>query len=630
MTRSARNLESQGLSTSRISRLLRPLRTKCIALAAIHSTPCVASTTYGSKACLESHPLDILPPPDSLRSYHIEHRSVANLRAALYAVRDCFRDVIVKTKPAEGSAPTQRVTRLADLCSIIVGENMQGEEDLGDGAEDDSELEQVIEMENLYGIIPVQYRRSALLAHALDIILRCPHHITLLSILLDVCLQHDLYHESCVLLHCLLQAAVSPVSVGSVSRLCHPSHSNYLVELQRKWEGVGRPNSVFIRLLTEALAGAPRPELWCCKAIGKFTRELHSRDFTLLMYMAGQLVISIVDDHIREGHENDTFRRKRRAFDTDETSLSDALNRWLNYSSSFRPSHSPDLISILEFLEQCRLSGTHRNGDSLAATVVCWATHYLSVTTAPGMDTLLKSVSSPNVQMYHLLVQASMTSRLQDNRASIQAYACGLRMQGLLLLEASLWACTLRFVETAIVGHTQKEVALYREELMDMVDDAERRCFGGRSHPHTIGSTPHSEIAGRITDSGWRWEEIVGCWIQCHLPPAKKVKHHHEPEHRSVNRCHDGVLTRTRRSSIPSPALRAQHTVMDAQIRGGPGSFELSFKSLISSALSNRTKLHSVREQETRTVHGALLPPHEVEGESISASDDALDLFAYT
>jgi hypothetical protein len=68
---------------------------------------------------------------------------------------------VIKTKPVEASGTEQRVPRLADLCSTIVGENMEGEEDLTAGAEEDSE--QLAEMENIYEIIPVQYRRFGFL-----------------------------------------------------------------------------------------------------------------------------------------------------------------------------------------------------------------------------------------------------------------------------------------------------------------------------------------------------------------------------------------------------------------------------------------------------------------------------------
>ncbi|KAJ6593696.1 hypothetical protein B0H19DRAFT_31626 [Mycena capillaripes] len=594
------------LSTSRISRLLRPLRTKCIALAIFPSTPCATTSTYGSKACsVEYCPLDILPPPDSVRSYHVDHRSVAGLRAALYAVRNCFQEIVIKTKQLQASGAPQRIPRLADLCSTIVGENIEGEDNL---AADGEDLEQLTEVESIYEVIPVQYRRSALLTHSLDIILRCPHHFTLLSILLDVSLQHNLYHESCVLLHRLLQAAVSPASETGSARLCHPAHSNYLIDLCRKWSDT-HPTSVLIGILTTVLVETARPELWCCKALAKFTRELHNQDFQSLIHMASQLVTSVAE-----------VRSKRRTFGIEESFLTNQLNKWLNYSSSFPPSEDSTLI--LEFLEQCRRSGVHQKtseSESLAATVVCWATHYLPVA-MPGADTsiyrLLKDVS-PSVTIYNLLVEKSFiketTVKLQDTRLLLQRYARCLRAKNLLLLEASLWACTLRFVEVSTERFgpcsSRQEVSLYREELMELVDDAERRCFG--SSVRSVGSSPCRQVR-------WEWEESMGCWIQCDLPPAKKAKHYHELGKPSA--------TRSRRLSTKPQCVALPLAAAD---NGSVSTFELSFTSLVSSAISNRTKLHGHSDYAqlwrppARTL---LLPPEDI----IPASEDALDLFAYT
>ncbi|KAF7362059.1 hypothetical protein MVEN_00551300 [Mycena venus] len=481
----ARPSVSIELSTSRISRLLRPLRTKCIALAAVHPTSSATTSTYGSKPCsVQPHLLEVLPPPDTIRSYHVDHRSVASLRAALYAVRDSFREIVVKTKPAGEFAAGRRVPRLADLCSTIVGQNMEGEEDSPADAEEDSEeFSEMENIEKLYEIIPVQYRRSALLAHSLDIILRFPHHFTLLSILFDVCLQHDLYHESCVLLHLLLRAAVSSASGAGSVPLCHPANSNYLLDLCRKWRGADHPTSVFIRMLSTVLVEAPRSELWGCKALAKFTRELHSQDFQSLIDMASQIVSSLADVQVQEPQRSPT---KHRTVGTKKSLLMDQLNVWLNYSSSFPPADS-----ILEFLERCYQSGVHRNSsESLAATVACWATHFLPSASReihPTIYRLLQDIS-PTVTTYSLLVRKCLDTKqaaavkLQDSRTLLQGYAGCLRTNKLLVLEASLWACALRFVETSIGAYdSQHELSLYREELMDLVECAERRCFGSPS-----------------------------------------------------------------------------------------------------------------------------------------------------
>ncbi|KAJ6558564.1 hypothetical protein DFH09DRAFT_534123 [Mycena vulgaris] len=630
MTRLTRNFESQGLSIPRIGRLLRPLRSKCIVLATMHPAACDKhpSSTYGSKTrSIEFHPLDILPPPDNVRSYHVDHRSVASLRAAIYAVRDCFREIVVKTKTTEALGSVQRVPRLADLCSIVVGEHMQVDEDFEADTEEDSE--QIAEIERLYEVIPVQYRRSALLAHALDIALRCPHHFTLLSILLDVSLLHDLYHESRVLLHLLLQASVAPAAgMGSALRLCHSAHSNYLVDLSQKWNGAGRPTSVFIRILTETLVAAARPELWRCKALRRFTRELHNQDFHSFMDMAGRLAGSIGRVQMADPPEDPIYTYGMRKLRTEETSLLDQLSKWLNYSSPFSHSHSQELPSILEFLERCRQSGVHKNTDSLAATLVCWATHYLSVVT-PSVDShssisrLLEDIS-PTVTIFNLLIEKSFgvnqssIGRLQGGRVILQTYASSLRAKNLLLLEASLWACTLRFVETSveIMGRcaAQKEVGYYREELMDLVEDAEHRCFG--SGLRCVRSAPGPQAA-----EGWRWEEFPGCWVQCHLPASKKAKRHHEDR----QRCSRVVTKPPSAPSAPTALHNVNRAVDNEDYRGLSSSFELSFKSIVSSALSNRTRLHGY---STQTSTPTLLPRHNYTSD-VPASDDALNLFAY-
>jgi hypothetical protein len=483
--------------------------------------------------------------------------------------------------------------------------------------------------------------RSALLAHSLDIILHFPHHFTLLSILLDVSLQHDLYHESSVLLHWLLQAAVSPTSeVVSALRLCHPAHSSYLADLCQKWTQAGRPSSVFIRIVTTTLAKAARSELWSCKALVKFTRELHHQDFHSLMYMASQLLDSVADEE-----RNGNAPPMHRIFGTKQSSLADQLNRWLNYSSSFPPFQ--DMAFVLDFLEQCHQSGVHQNtSESLAATVACWATHYLSVVT-PSVDThasiyrLLKDIS-PTVTMYNLLVEQSFgikqttAVKLQDSRVILRGYARCLRAKGLLLLEASLWACALRFVETStdLLGPcgSRKEVRQYRGELMDLVDDAERRCFG--SGVRSVGSSP--------CQFGWEWEETMRCWVQRDLPTPKKVKRHHELEMRPAQRSNRvSAMPPGPCTAIPLVSLH-NHRPDDHDYNYADtlSSFELSFTSLISSALSNRTKLHSGQPvsgqllSPTLTRHcttpARTLPsPYYPSDDTIPTSDDALNLFAY-
>ncbi|KAJ7287355.1 hypothetical protein C8J57DRAFT_1495810 [Mycena rebaudengoi] len=605
---------------------------KCTALTTLrltrHATP---STTYGSKVfSVDSHPLELLPPPDSVRSY-IDDRSHASLRSALYAVRDSFREIVLKTV----GTPKSKVMRLADLCSIVVGQNMQVDE-VGD-EEHSTEIEE-LPLDDLYDVIPLEYRRPALLAHALSIILCCPPYPTLLSILLDVSLQNDLHYEACLLLRRLLRAAASPVSgPGSVLRLCHSAHSNYLVELFQKWQGYSLCERTFARILAETLVEAARPELWGCRAMTKFTRELYKQDVPSLLHIAGELAGSIAE---LQAVTNNS-QRKLRLPDADDTHpLADHLNSWLSYSISFYPSNSLNWPSIFEFLERCREHRLHRNADSLAATVVCWATHCLSAPMDfPGhgarrcIVSLLNDVS-PTVSTYSLLVEQGLgtnqtsVAKLSHCMDALRGHASSLRAEKLLLLEASLWACALRCVEgaTSLLGHrnTQKEVQDCKEELMRAVEEAESRCFG--SQPSSVESMDSCRTPG----PRWKWEEIPGCWVVCGRSPApKKAKLRHRP-----------------RSSIRPLAHNSHHVASPGDIgieeRNGDESysFELSFRSLVSSALSNRTVLHppppvdsscpKLPPQLSTGRGGQQTYPMERKGLSeFLPSDDALDLFAY-
>jgi len=223
--------------------------------------------------------------------------------------------------------------------------------------------------------------------------------------------------------------------------------------------------------------------------------------------------------------------------------------------------------------------------------------------------------------MYNLLVEKSFgieqigTVKLQDSGAVLKVYAGCLRANNLPLLEASLWACALRFVETStdLLGTcgSLSEVSLYREELMSLVEEAERRCFG-------------SSACLQAAHLGWEWEESMGCWLQHDLPPAKKAKRHHELEQRSSER----------RGRVVAADI--QNEVMAGEDHHDyTSTFELSFASLLSNALSKRTKLHAESGQLFPSASRArALPfPHTKiypSDDTIPTSDDALNLFTYT
>ena len=97
---------------------------------------------------------------------------------------------------------------------------------------------------------------------------------------------------------------------------------------------------------------------------------------------------------------------------------------------------------------------------------------------------------------------------------AIDALATPLRTGGLFQCEASMYLCALHHVEELIsapnrtapssMGLNDKELYDVRLQLMDRVEEAERRCYGGAN-----GSPPPPPEGGEE----WRWEEMVGSWV---------------------------------------------------------------------------------------------------------------------
>ena len=169
---------NSDLSTSHINRLLRPLRNRCNNLAAFSSTAARLPTihaTYSSRATRNARvfnsnresevpPLSILQPPQTIRSQiHLDQTCVSNLELSqkLYAVRDSFRDLVVKTATRLGSMPARdrwSITSLSAMCSIIVGENIHPDfnTDTSDGMEEEELIDAI---NDIYEAVPLQYRR---------------------------------------------------------------------------------------------------------------------------------------------------------------------------------------------------------------------------------------------------------------------------------------------------------------------------------------------------------------------------------------------------------------------------------------------------------------------------------------
>ena len=199
------------LTTSRIHRILRPLKTKCAGLASSAASAGGKSTggvkiTYGSRNRIsrtnsssfspansdEPPPLAILPPPEQIH----HHKSTSQydstgkqlaLSKGIYGVRDAFKNVMTiafgygsdephtrtsssSTVSADDSASGSKgpVVSLAGLCAIVVGKELganqggekEDEEESASGEEcGDDEEEGTRWVDEIYEEIPFHVRR---------------------------------------------------------------------------------------------------------------------------------------------------------------------------------------------------------------------------------------------------------------------------------------------------------------------------------------------------------------------------------------------------------------------------------------------------------------------------------------
>ncbi|KAF9245001.1 hypothetical protein BU15DRAFT_71351 [Melanogaster broomeanus] len=146
------------LTTSRVNRLLRPLRNKSINLTALPKSAAttVPGATYSKQP--SSWDPDAIPPLTVLRAGAKKlslDRSSADefeLSRRIYAVCDAFRNI---AQVAYGHARTERVPSLAAMCTLIIGQNMPITN--SDGSTDEEDIMEVVD--NIYDAIPPHYRR---------------------------------------------------------------------------------------------------------------------------------------------------------------------------------------------------------------------------------------------------------------------------------------------------------------------------------------------------------------------------------------------------------------------------------------------------------------------------------------
>jgi hypothetical protein len=194
-------MSSSELTTSRINRLLRPLRVNCAQLAA-HAASSAGSSSGGfatySKTQAwrpsEKGPLALVLPPNVLQARapaHIGGVRNAELARKIYALHSAFRNVVQAAfGDVYGREPgTSRIQSLVSICATVVGENIQEEVDINiepgvEAVEEEAKMGIVNEM---YDLVPPRYRRYIDYSRLLDLHSLCMQ--------MDPCCTRSFHHS---------------------------------------------------------------------------------------------------------------------------------------------------------------------------------------------------------------------------------------------------------------------------------------------------------------------------------------------------------------------------------------------------------------------------------------------------
>ena len=151
------------LATSRVNRLLRPLRNKCNTLAALQKTPAASRVTYSRQPSswdpASRPPLTILSFLGGNKKLVLDTRSPDEfeLSRRIHAVCDAFKNI---AHVAFGQPHSERIPSLAAMCSLVIGRNMPSEDTLA-GPDEDS-FDDTLDADGIYETVPSYYRRYLL------------------------------------------------------------------------------------------------------------------------------------------------------------------------------------------------------------------------------------------------------------------------------------------------------------------------------------------------------------------------------------------------------------------------------------------------------------------------------------
>ncbi|EIW63178.1 uncharacterized protein TRAVEDRAFT_69277 [Trametes versicolor FP-101664 SS1] len=439
-------------------------------------------------------------------------------------------------------------------------------------------------MDDLYDQVPPAYRSRMFVAHALTYILEaCPHHPTLLSALLDVSLSHGLVPEAQTVLSHLFAVAIKPRAQSTYTcPLTHPAHKNFLSTLRKSCTQSIINNRTFARLVIDCLSepASTRLHAWTSKAVNRLAREFREQDFSgCFVPLCTGLVQAVAD--VKPNAKGG--RKGGKVLDDVHAQLYDEaierLRKWaitmLDRLHTSSPDSMDDFVVCVDFLVAAASHGLHESHDTptprpacLANALVCLTAYCVSSQRSASLhphdfsslQDILRSANVQNGTFNDLISHIFPLPRIElfamplaepedantptppptpptihgDAIEAVSALATPLRTQGLLRCEAALWLAALQHVEILIATPTvtqsmttpgrklsQSQLYSLRLEVMDRMEDAESRCFGGNPGGGMAGTAPPEE-------GEWEWEEMVGSWVLKSPAPAltKKAKDH--------------------------------------------------------------------------------------------------------
>ncbi|KAA1475178.1 hypothetical protein DENSPDRAFT_909282 [Dentipellis sp. KUC8613] len=435
---------NHALAVSRIHRLLRPLRNKCTVLAALPASATSAGcavTTYGSARAPSwaddgVAPLERIPPPRVILARtetRMRLQGRLELARKVWDVLDAWGNVLQAALGKEkekaragqgkegekvdldlGEGARGGVGSLMAMCAAVVGENMQGEVERaveeGEGGEGE-EVEMKV-VNELYEAVEGDVRRWTLVSHALSIILdTCPHHPTLLNVLLEQTLSYKLPRAAHTLLTALLSVALGAHrSPAHSPPICHPAHSSYLRTLHRLWtsnapaditRGSFFSERAFMRILDDVLAETESPYAWTCKSVARLVRDVRERDFGAFVgvvdVLAGVVARKRQRDRIDGVHAQPSYVKNGRPAHP-QAALMERLAKWMRTVADcdvlisddgddgvgVDSDQHEDYQVVVDFVVRARDAGLHHCRGGVAASdvqsvLVCIAVQCLTV-----------------------------------------------------------------------------------------------------------------------------------------------------------------------------------------------------------------------------------------------------------